>query len=60
MAGMTKKRQLILLLIAAAFALSWGLPKALASQDFGTAWLIFVASVCGVWLILRPKRNSGK
>ncbi len=59
----TQKRQLLLVLFAAAFALCWGIPKALYSREFGIVWLIFVAAVCGVWLILRPKgtrRKSGK
>ncbi len=52
--GRKRRNRLVLLLIAAGFALAWGLPKALYSRDFGLVWLIFVASVCGAWLIFRP------
>ncbi|MBO6002592.1 MAG: hypothetical protein J6P53_03760 [Mailhella sp.] len=57
-----QKRQLLLVLFAALFALCWGVPKALYSRDFGIIWLIFVAGVCGAWLVVRPKmpRNSKK
>ena len=53
-AGKKQRQRLIVLLIAAAFALAWGIPKALYSHDFGIVWLIFVAAVCGAWLIIRP------
>ncbi len=57
-----KKKQIMLVLSAAAFALCWGIPKALYSRDLGIVWLIFVAGVCGAWLIMRPRRpgNSEK
>ena len=57
-----QKRQLLLVLFAAVFALCWGIPKALHSRDLGIVWLIFVAGVCGAWLVVRPRRprNSGK
>ena len=54
-----QKRLLLLVLLAAAFALCWGIPKALYSRDFGIVWLIFVAGVCGAWLVLRP-RGTGR
>ncbi len=52
--GKRRRNRLILLLIAAGFALAWGIPKAIYSRDFGLVWLIFVAAVCGAWLIFRP------
>ena len=57
-----QKRQLLLVLLAALFALSWGIPKALYSRDLGIIWLIFVAGVCGAWFVIRPRspRDSKK
>ena len=49
-----KKSRILLLLFAIAFALCWGLPKAIYNRDFGFAWLVFVACVCLAWLIIRP------
>ena len=57
-----KKKQILLVFSAAAFALCWGIPKALYSRDLGIVWLIFVAGVCGAWFIMRARRpgNSEK